>query len=119
MKITTVRYRRLQSHDRGYGHDAMEAEAEVQPGETADDAFAKLKEWVTVQLGHQREIGRLCDTLESLRDRVKAEERSRDRVKAEAEEYRKVLEQNDKLYELALANGLTEEANLLSMPVPF
>lgn len=119
MKITTVRYRRLQSHDRGYGHDAVEAEAQVEAGESADEAFAALEAWVTAQLARKKEISLLFDTLQGLREQVRSEERSRDRVKAEAEEFRKVVKSSDRLYELAKANGLVEEAKLLFGDVPF
>ena len=50
MDITYVEYGRLKSLP-GYENEKVVAEAEVGQGETAQDALAKLKDWVNGQLG--------------------------------------------------------------------
>lgn len=113
MKITSIRFRRLQSHDRGYGHDAVEAEATVSEGEAPEQAMADLKLWVMEQLGRVREVDKLVEAAQRLREDVTRYERDRDRLKKEVDVYRKVVRESDKLHALAKAAGLTEEAEML------
>ncbi|MDB5552161.1 MAG: hypothetical protein JWL86_2145 [Rhizobium sp.] len=119
MKITTIRFRRLRSHDRGYGHDAVEAEAEVQLGETPDEAFSALKAWVDAKLTEEREIGRINGDLQSLRQQLEHETRDRDRLKKEAEEWRAIARSNADFLELARKAGRDDLIALIDDGIPF
>jgi hypothetical protein len=120
MKITTVRYRRLQSHDRGYGHDAVEAEAQVDQGEDADAAFAALREWVLYRLGTIREVDQHLETLDRLRNAVQSEKRYLDGLKADVKRGREIIEKHEKLADLAREHGIeVEAANLIDDGIPF
>lgn len=118
MKITVVRFRRLQSHDRGYGHDAVEAEAQVEDGETPEEAIDTLKGWVAAQLSHLKKTSELTHSLTQLMTDVKYYEGSLARVQQQIEYNRKILREHDKLAELARANGLDFEADQLD-GIPF
>lgn len=50
MKITSVTYRELKSTP-GYGHQAIEATAEIRVSESPDLVLEELKSWVKKQLG--------------------------------------------------------------------
>jgi hypothetical protein len=106
MKVTTVRYRRLQSHDRGYGHDAVEAEAQVEAHETAEEAFGALQAWVNGQLGMTREINSLSDTLIGLAEDVRRKERDLTRVAEQVKRGREVIAEHEALGALAAEHKL-------------
>ncbi|QTH19624.1 hypothetical protein HRJ34_14700 [Rhizorhabdus wittichii] len=119
MKITVVRYRRLQSHKHGYGHDAFEAEAQVDDGETAEEAVAALREWVDGQLAAAAKVLDLRDTVELLTHEVEVQTRTRDRLKSEAEEYRKITKAGTDLYNLAVQAGRSDLVDLFADEIPF
>jgi len=119
MKITTVRYRRLKSHQHGYGHDAIEAEAQVDEGESAEDALSGLKIWVQERLADGEERDRAYRKLEDIRLDVERYTRDRDRLKGECEEIRKIARGSDDLYELAKKAGREDLAALFNDEIPF
>jgi hypothetical protein len=118
MRITTIRYRRLQSHERGYGHDAVEAEAQIDEDEDAESALAELKVWVLERLDGIRKISEHCETLQRLQERVTSEERRLERLQNEVKLNRQIINQHAKLADLARTNGLDTEADSLDQ-VPF
>lgn len=120
MKITAIRYRRLKSQTVGYGHEAVEAEAQVEDGEAPDDALSALKAWVDrhvdAALRHEYNARRA----EELANRVAGLESDRDRLRSEVERNREILRQHSKLADLARANGMGEQADLLNgEEIPF
>ena len=120
MKIKTVRYRRLQSHEHGYGHDAVEAEAAVEEGEDADAVMSDLREWVLRRLETVREIDHHIETLQRLRDRTSSEQRNLERLQAEVKRNRELLSNHAKLADLAREHGVeVEAANLIDDGIPF
>jgi len=120
VKITTVRYRRLQSHDRGYGHDAVEAEGQIEDGEDADAALDALKLWVLHRLDGIREIDHHIDTLQSLRGQVSSAERRLSGIKEDIETGRKIITEHEKLAEIAKREGLDAEGEqLFAVNLPF
>lgn len=122
MKITTVRYRRLQSHDRGYGHDAVEAEAQVDEGEDAEVAFDAVKSWVLRRLETTREADHHIDQLQSLRERVTSESQRLERIRAEVKDGQEVIRKHEKLADLAREHGIEidpVQLDVLDSSVPF
>ncbi len=119
MKIITVRFRRLESHKRGYGHDAVEAEAQVEPYETADEALTKLQVWVSARLRHEQEIDDRINDLERLRDNVAHYERRVAGLKEDIDRGRKIIAEHEKLHDLAREHGLDTEAGELGDGIPF
>lgn len=120
MKIKVVRYRRLISHDRGYGHDAVEAEAQVDDGEEAEAAFDALKAWVHERLAKEEERSKLIYDLAQLRRDVEYAARDRDRLKRETEDFRKIARGNSDLHNLAIKAGRNDLALLLGdSEIPF
>ena len=122
MKITTVRYRRLQSHDRGYGHDAVEAEAQVEEHETADEAMGALQAWVGRCLGMTRQADDLAGRVVDLAREIRDKQHQRDLLAAEIKAANEVVEQYGRLGELAHEHKLaipTSELALLGDTIPF
>ncbi|WP_380873644.1 hypothetical protein ACFB49_42890 [Sphingomonas sp. DBB INV C78] len=119
MKITTVRFRRLESHKHGYGHDAIEAEASVEDGETADEALSALQAWVLARLKQEAEISNHIWSLERLQDNVSSYERTLAGLKKDVERGRKVISDHEKLADLAREHGLDAQASQLGDGVPF
>lgn len=79
LNITTVTYRRLKSDSYGYGHQMIEASADVGDGEDAKATLDQLRDWVLgeVELCSQRRA--LAGEVEALQRRVcelKAQTRS-------------------------------------------
>lgn len=118
MKITTIRYRRLQSHDRGYGHDAVEAEAQIDEGEDAESALAELKVWVLHRLDGIREIDQHIETLDSLRYQVTDRQREYERLDAEVKKNRKIIAEHEQLATLAREKGI-DAGDLIDDGIPF
>ncbi len=118
MRITAIRYRRLQSHERGYGHDAVEAEAQIDEHEDAEAALDELKVWVLHRLDGVREIDRHIETLQSLREQVVSHERERDRLGAEIKANRKIIAEHEDLAALARKEGI-DAGNLIDDGIPF
>ena len=118
MHITTIRYRRLQSHERGYGHDAVEAAAQIDAGEDPEAALAELKVWVLHRLDGIREIDRHCETLDSLRHQVVDREREKIRLDAEIKRNREIIAGHEKLAELARKEGIDGADLTHWMPLP-
>lgn len=120
MKITTIRYRRLQSHDRGYGHDAVEAEAQIDEGEDADAALDTLKAWVLHRLEGVREVDRHIDSLQRLQGDVKSAERRLAGLHDDIKQGREIIGQHEKLAEIAKREGLDAEGDqLFAVGLPF
>jgi hypothetical protein len=120
MKITVIRYRRLQSHEFGYGHDAVEAEAQIDEGEDAESALGELKLWVNQRLDGIREVDRHVRTLQTLREQVVSHENERDQLAREIKANRKVIAEHENLAALARENGIdVEAANLIDDGIPF
>lgn len=119
MKITTIRYRRLESHKRGYGHDAVEAEAQLDEGEDAEAAMAELKVWVLHRLDGIREIDDHCETLNGIRNRLRDAEREQERLDREIKRKRELVSQFEKLGELAKERGIDAGDLLTDDGVPF
>jgi hypothetical protein len=118
MQITVVRYRRLQSHDHGYGHDPVEAEARVEDHEHADEAMAGLKAWVGGQLSHLKQARDLCEQLESLGRKTRDEERRLRQLTEEVKRNREVIASHEKLSALAREQGI-DGGDLIDDGVPF
>lgn len=119
MKITTVRFRRLESHKHGYGHDAVEAEAQVEPCETAEAAMEALQRWVLARLNNEQQISDDLRTLERLRYNVASYERRVAGLKEDIERGRKIIVEHEKLADLAREHGLDAEADGLGDGIPF
>lgn len=119
MKITTIRFRRLQSHAVGYGHDAVEAEAAVEAGETPEETMAALKAWVLTELASEARLRSLERNASHLETEVARLKNERDDIVSDIERGRKVLREHDKLADLARRNGMGEQADLLGDGMPF
>ncbi|MGE3267111.1 MAG: hypothetical protein AB7P40_00075 [Chloroflexota bacterium] len=66
MRIVTVEYRRLRTYG-GYQNETVGAVAQVDDGEDAETALAKVRTWVNVQLGSHEDERVLAARVESLR----------------------------------------------------
>lgn len=75
MKIVAVRYRKLVSGP-GFSNQAVEAEANLEEGETPEDALFNLSAWVQVQLNG----GAACVDVEALRVEVESLMRQRQQL---------------------------------------
>lgn len=117
MKITSVRVRKLVSTRHGYGHHAVELEAEVEPGELFETVAAKLSAEVDCQIRLAEKRSNLRASIDELMEEVSWYERQRDRLKAEVDGYRKAVQEHEKIAELAAKHGLDAEG--LANPLPF
>lgn len=122
MKITKIRLRSLRSLDRGYGHEAVELEADVEGGDDVDQAIHDLRDRVA------REVRRSLDAREAFSE---AGERRRlalsdfAAVERELADQRELLKTNEAvlrkyeaLRKLAIEQGI-EGADKLDMEIPF
>ena len=116
MKVTTIRLRKLVSTPHGYGHHAVELEAQVEPGETYDEAVEKLGHEVDVQIRQAGERDQLRQTLDQLRSDVKWHEDRLVAVKMDVATNRAIIKACDKLQDLAAKHGIpwNDKGNPLS-----
>ena len=91
MKITKIRYRKLISLPDAYSHQAVELEAEVEPGEDPDAAMLDLKHEVERQLADSAERHRLYRDMNILLGEIAETIRERDQVRHETETLRSAL----------------------------
>lgn len=118
MRITAIRYRRLQSHEFGYGHDAVEAEAQIDEGEDAETALDELKAWVQNKLNKSELTRKLSTDLNDLANEVRSLEATRDRLLGEIKANRKIIVEHESLAALAREKGI-DAGNLIDDGIPF
>ena len=106
MKVTTIRLRKLVSTPHGYGHHAVELEAQIEDGESYDEAMEKLRRQVDAQVHQAGERDTLTQTLDELRRDVKWHEDRLARVKAEVTANRAIIKAHDQLQQLAAKLGV-------------
>jgi len=121
LNITTVRYRRLQSkRDGSFGHDAIEAEAQVEPGQDPDVALQLLQDWVDQQPATIGQCEKLNRDLQRLMGDHRALEGQRDSLRKERDRLREIVRESDKLMDAARAAGLNDVvAALFDDGIPF
>lgn len=113
MKITHVTYRRLKSHPSRYGHDAIEAQAQVSEGESSEEALAQLRGWVLARLyevGHADEVSARVDQIDQT---IAARERKLELMGEEIEAAKKAVAASDRLQRLCRAAGFDDELKAL------
>lgn len=114
MKITHVTYRRLKSHDRGYGHDCVEAQAAIDGDETPEEVLDGLRFWVLDKLNEIRETDVSLRKLTAVNDDVERADRELNRIRAEIQTAQDVVRTSERLLQLARAAGLEDEAKALA-----
>ena len=82
MQITTVHYQRLVSMG-NYENERVGAHAQVEEGETAEEALAKLTAWVEEQINAR---GKANDDLENIRRSIHDLEHRKERMERETKE---------------------------------
>ncbi len=117
MKTTHIRYRRLESHKGGYGHDAVELEAQLEAGDDPETAFLALRKQVLARLGHITDLHVLTSTIEELTENIARQRRLHDKRAAILDEQKRMIERNADiigahadLARLAADRGIATEA---------
>lgn len=122
MKITKIRLRSLHSISHGYGHEAVEIEADVADGEDVEQAIHDLRDRLASELRASLDMREAFTKTGRQRARAFQEigslERERDNLRQQMLENRRVLGQYDALRELAIAQGLPG-ADKLDGELPF
>lgn len=80
MEITQVFYSELRSHKEGYGNEKIGARARVEEGETPEEAYMKVREWVEAQFTAR---ANLCETANELENEIYALRRDKDLLEAQ------------------------------------
>lgn len=129
MRTTAIRYRRLESHKGGYGHDAVELEAQLEPGDDPETAFLDLRKQVLARLGHIADLHLLTSTIADLTEDAARQRRLFDRRERILDEQKQAIECNAgiigahaDLARLAADRGIATEAvraQLADDGVPF
>ena len=119
MRITHVRVRKLVSLTAGYGHDAIEMEAEVQDGESFESVVETLNSEIAKQLHKKAEERRLWRELDSLQRDVMSKMNERDGLDREIKAQRKIIREHDKLLRLAKEHGIDAQALDAALNLPF
>lgn len=108
MKVTHIRLRRLVSHENRHGHDAVEIEAQVDDDEPFEFAMESLRGLVDGELAYRAQVTEMNRDLSALMVQVRSKERQLETLQRDIERNRGIVQQHDKLIELARANGLQE-----------
>jgi hypothetical protein len=101
MRITAIRIRKLVSRATGYGHDAAEIEAALEDGDDPDTVATELRQRVDTEIRHSQERSLLDGILDELRYEVVRLERQRDGLHREIDDQRKIINDIEKLAEMA------------------
>ena len=117
MKVTTIRLRKLASMPDGYGHHAVEIEAQVEPGEAIEVAAAQLHAEVDQQLATLQGRTSVRQSLDDMQDEVEWQREERRRLDAEVSRLHGIVAAHQDLAELAEERGLNLHG--LPLPVPF
>jgi hypothetical protein len=113
VKITSVSYRRLKSHPNRYGHDAIEAHAQVSEGESSEEALAALRAWVLARLTEVNQTDEAAQTIDALDARIRERERKLKAMGEEIETAKQAVATSDRLQLLCRAAGFEEELKTL------
>lgn len=111
MKITHIRIRKLVSRPTGYGHDAIELEAQINPDtedyETEIDALrVEVERQLQKASGHRDLSTKITDLYEE----IHGLELRRDSLKGQVDENRKAIREHVQLLKLANEAGIDAHA---------
>lgn len=119
MKITHIRIRILRSRSTGYGHDAAEIEAQLEPGDNPTEVAAALRKRCETEVRQGAEVSHLIDRLDDLRCEVVQAEHRRDELRKEAAALGKSITACTKLVNLAESVGIELPPDLSTHVIPF
>lgn len=118
MRVTAIRIRKLVSRPTGFGHDAAEIEAEVEPGDDPEKVAEALHEMVAGEIRRSTEANSLRVTLDQVRNDVVYYQGRRDGLKADVERYRTALRQYKEFVAKAQQAGIAPPESLQD-DIPF
>ena len=119
MRITHIRLRALRSHQHGYGHDAAEIEAALDPGDDPDDVAQRVRQRVEEELRQGAEGRRLVCTLDDLRSEVVRLENKRDDIERDLEGFDDMVRKCKAFLAAAKEKGLELPPELINVGLPF
>jgi predicted RNase H-like nuclease (RuvC/YqgF family) len=119
MRITHIRLRALRSHEHGYGHDAAEIEAALDPGDDPDEVAQRARQRMEDELRQGVEGKRLVCTLDDLRAEVRQLEDRRRALEDELETLKDIAEKCKAFLAAAKEKGLELPHELSSVGIPF
>lgn len=118
MRVTAIRIRKLVSRPTGFGHDAAEIEAEVEPSEDAAEVAKRLHLMVDAEIRQGGEISTIHRTLDEMRNDATYWGARRDALKDDVERYRVALRQHKDFVAKAQEAGIAPPESLQD-DIPF
>lgn len=118
MKVTAIRIRKLVSRPTGFGHDAAEIEAEVEPGEDPAEVAKRLHQMVDTEIRQGGEISTIYRTLDEVRNDATYWTARRDSMRAAVSGYRTALREYKDFVAKAQAAGIAPPESLQD-DIPF
>ena len=119
MRITHIRLRALRSHEHGYGHDAAEIEAALDPGDDPDEVAQRVRQRMEDELRQGAEGKRLVCTLDDLRAEVVRLENKRDGIELDLGRFYDMVRKCKAFMAAAKEKGLELPHELSSVGIPF
>ncbi len=119
MRITHIRLRALRSHEHGYGHDAAEIEAALDPGDDPDEVAQRVRQRMEDELRQGAEGKRLVCTLDDLRSEVARLEDKRDGIERDLERFYDMVRKCKAFMAAAKEKGMELPHELSSVGIPF
>ena len=119
MRITHIRLRMLRSHVSGYGHDAAEIEAALDPGDEPDEVAQWVRQRLEAELRHGAEGRRLNATLNDLIEAVARAEAKRDAIADSLDAFQSTLEKCKAFIAAAKEKGIEIPSELNDVLLPF
>ena len=107
------------SHASGYGHDAAEIEAEVEPGDDPDEVADRLRERIGKEILLGIEGRQIVGELADLRRRVDSARSELDRFERAAESYRDAAKKEKDFLTAVNAAGIKVPNALDDLLMPF
>jgi len=119
LRITHIRLRALRSHQSGYGHDAAEIEALLEPGDDPDEVAERLRERIGKEILLGIEGRQIVGELMDLRRRVDIARADLDSTERTAKNYRDALVEEQAFIAECKAAGIKVPNAIDDLLMPF